>query len=354
MNVSPAKSSFRSALLFLTALATGFASPLFAAAYVVSNLNDAGAGSFRQAVLDADAAVGADTITFSVDGTITLATILAPLADTAGLSIDGTGHTVTISGNNAVGIFFTLPAASLTLNRLTLANASANGGALFNLGVTVISNSAFLNNAAPGGFGGAINAASGTMTIVNTTFSGNSAVGGFGGTLFSNGATLQIVNSTIVGNAQGVHNNGGGSFSVRNTIIANNTDGNCAGSAVINDGNNLDSAATCGWTNVNGSMSSTAPLVGALGANGGPTQTFALLGGSPAIDGVTFNVPNSAPANDQRGVARPQGGAYDIGAYEVAVLVPAGPVVPVPTLNVWILVGVMAAAMGVALRRRQG
>ena len=48
-----------------------------------------------------------------------------------------------------------------------------------------------------------------------------------------------------------------------------------------------------------------------LGDYGGPTETLALLPGSPAIDaGTTTN----APSSDQRGFARV--GAVDIGAFE--------------------------------------
>ncbi len=102
-------------------------------------------------------------------------------------------------------------------------------------------------------------------------------------------------------------------MTLRNTIVANSVGaGNCGG-AITNGGNNIDSAATCGWGAVSGSMSSTNPLLGALANNGGPTATFALLPGSPAIDGVTFSAPNSAPSTDQRGLARPRGLRYDIG-----------------------------------------
>jgi LPXTG-site transpeptidase (sortase) family protein len=72
-------------------------------------------------------------------------------------------------------------------------------------------------------------------------------------------------------------------------------------------------------------MSNTDPLLLPLSNYGGPTQTFALRPGSPAIDGVTYNAPNSAPATDQRGAARPQYFGYDIGAYEYQV--PNPPVV---------------------------
>jgi hypothetical protein len=54
------------------------------------------------------------------------------------------------------------------------------------------------------------------------------------------------------------------------------------------------------------------PQIGALADNGGPTFTRALLAGSPAR-----NAGAACPAADQRGIARPQGSACDIGAYEV-------------------------------------
>ena len=132
---------------------------------------------------------------------------------------------------------------------------------------------------------------------------------------------LTITNSTFSGNnGAGVYNNGSGGVTLRNTIVANSVEtGNCSG-VTTNGGNNIDEGTTCGWGVVAGSMSTTNPMLGALATNGGPTRTFALLAGSPAIDGVTFSAPNSAPSTHQRGVARPQGVRYDIGAYEYSSL----------------------------------
>jgi len=67
-------------------------------------------------------------------------------------------------------------------------------------------------------------------------------------------------------------------------------------------------------------MGNTDPLLGTLEDNGGPTQTHALLGGSPAIDMGDDVICAAAPVDgiDQRGVARPYGAACDIGAFEDA------------------------------------
>jgi hypothetical protein len=77
-------------------------------------------------------------------------------------------------------------------------------------------------------------------------------------------------------------------------------------------GHNLDSGTGCGVTGA-GDLSGVNPLLGPLASNGGPTQTMALLSGSPAIDAGDDG---ACPSNDQRGVTRPQGSHCDIGAYE--------------------------------------
>src|SRR6185503_5687368 len=71
---------------------------------------------------------------------------------------------------------------------------------------------------------------------------------------------------------------------------------------------------------VNGDIVNPNPLLGTLGSNGGPTQTIALLAGSPAIGHgnsavcATFG-PGKVNGVDQRGLPRPAS-ACAIGAYE--------------------------------------
>ena len=145
----------------------------------------------------------------------------------------------------------------------------------------------------------------GQAMLTNVTLAGNSA---------SRGAT---------GHAQGggIFNGPNGSVVLRNTIVANNTarDGaapvlmNCAG-GMTDGGHNLDDGTSCGFTAANGSLSNTDPPLDPAGLrdDGGPTQTIALLPGSPAIDAGG----PGCPPTDQRGVSRPHGAACDIGAYE--------------------------------------
>uniref|UniRef100_UPI003569B55B choice-of-anchor Q domain-containing protein n=1 Tax=Actinotalea sp. TaxID=1872145 RepID=UPI003569B55B len=82
---------------------------------------------------------------------------------------------------------------------------------------------------------------------------------------------------------------------------------------ITSGGNNVISDGSC---NPNGTtdQSSTDALLGPLADNGGPTLTHALGAGSPAIDAADAG---TSPATDQRGVARPQGAGFDVGAFEL-------------------------------------
>ena len=116
-------------------------------------------------------------MTFSCSGTIILTANIAIVADT---TIDGSGQTVTISGNNAVRVFYVEPGITFKLNRLTVADgwASDGGGILNDGGTVTVSNSVFSGNSVQGmddgGEGGAIYN-NGTVTVNNSAFTGNSA-----------------------------------------------------------------------------------------------------------------------------------------------------------------------------------
>ncbi len=230
----------------------------------------------------------------------------------------------------------------------------------------VVSDSTISANNTNGGSGAGLHIG-GSATITNTTISGNDARGlggyyGDGGGIEARFAFLTIVNSTIVGNASG--DEGGGIYAsarakLKNTIVANNTappppghgGPNCSGFPVserITLGHNLDSDDS-NWCLFDGpgDLTNTDPKLGPLADNGGPTQTHALLPGSPAIDAGDDA---DCPATDQRGESRPKDGngdgsaVCDIGAYEHEAA-PAGtptatatstpPATPTPAVSTW-------------------
>ena len=208
-----------------------------------------------------------------------------------------------------------------------------------------------------------------TATISGVTVTGGSVSctnsGGFscvaqGGGLFNSG-TLTLTNSTVSGNtvscsgsctAAGSGLWSQGTATLTATIIAKQLLGSdCFAfffTSITSNGFNLDSDNTCNLTGTGDQPGVTNPLLGPLANNGGPTQTQALLTGSPAIDAVTSGCP--PPATDQRGVSRPQGPHCDIGAYELVQTNAA-----IPTLSEWAQLAMLTLLFGgglFALRRR--
>jgi CSLREA domain-containing protein/uncharacterized repeat protein (TIGR01451 family) len=220
---------------------------------------------------------------------------------------------------------------TLTNNSFVANSAFFFGGALFyGDGDLTASGNAFTGNTAEDG-GAILAEASGppsaTASLFNNTFDGNSA-SDVGGALANEGnaAAWSFYNNTLAHNQASVRGGGiyapgdvgPGSFNTNNNV-ADNVGGDCvaAGEAITaaeDPGNNLDSDGSCFGQNT-GDLTNTNPDLGPLADNGGPTETDALLAGSPAI-----NAGNDAhcPASDQRGVARPQGAHCDIGAFEAA------------------------------------
>lgn len=233
------------------------------------------------------------------------------------IGIGGVANIVdsTFTGNSNPGIF------------------GLEGGAIFSGGTLTVRNSTFNgnNSTVHSSFGGAIaNDNAGSLTVINSTFYGNG--GQHGAAIFSPGPNAKVINSTIVANGAASDDGAvvyaeGGTLSVVNSIIANNPPGNCFNFAIIGGHHNLETGTTttCGTNSILAN-----PLLGPLADNGGPTQTLALLTGSPALGAADNAICQAAPPNgagnlDQRAVTRPQGNGCDIGAFELAPAALAAP-----------------------------
>jgi hypothetical protein len=236
-------------------------------------------------------------------------------------------------GNDGYGgAIYNCPESTMTIINTTISgNTAEEGGGICNGGALTISNSTISENIARNLKGGGIRNY-GALAITNSTICGNraSGVGGgiHNGRLFGPSGTVMISNSTISQNIAG-QSDGGGIFSDRNgttaelqnSIVANNAGSDCHGT-MTSDGYNLSSDDSCGF-NATGDLENTDPNLGALQDNGGPTQTMALLPGSPAID--AGNPDGCADRQgrllrtDQRGQPRPDredSAGCDMGAYE--------------------------------------
>ena len=156
--------------------------------FTVGNLNDSGPGSFRQTLLDANAA-GGGTISFDagLTGTIVLTTALPDLGN------------VVIKGPGA---------SSLTIQRSTIASASEF--VIFNIpaGVTAGLSGLSLSNGKSLGAGGVRNG--GTVTIEDCDLSGNTSTGStfparIDGAALTNleGGTMTVTNSNFTNNSGG-------------------------------------------------------------------------------------------------------------------------------------------------------
>jgi hypothetical protein len=198
------------------------------------------------------------------------------------------------------------------------------GGAIANIGGTVtVDSSSVANNRAEDNSGGGIYTYS-TLVIDNSTITGNSANNGpvgYGGGIYVIYGGVSIANSTIAGNTASGRGGGiatlGAAPTARDTILADNQSpsGPDLSTYLASLGHNLIGNTQGGSGFDPTDLLNVDPLLGPLQDNGGPTQTMALLPGSPAIDAGDNT---DAPMWDQRGPGFPRiiHGVIDIGAFE--------------------------------------
>ncbi len=245
------------------------------------------------------------------------------------------GNTANVSGGGVGN-----SGGTMTLSNSTLSGNSAgsSGGGIFNGGSLTVSGCTVSANSTYGGvaFGGGIDQAGGTLELINSTVAGNDA--GTGGGIYDSANGLTVINSTIAYNQDGGGapagiDNAGGSPILDNTIVAWNTvfSGGLNPPELDTGGTPFTSTSAYNLIGVDttGSFSGNGNLLGVTNAglgiladNGGPTQTVALLAGSPAIDAGSVALAVDQNGNplttDQRGNGYPRvvNGTVDIGAFQ--------------------------------------
>lgn len=212
----------------------------------VTNANNAGAGSFRQAVLDV-AADGAIIFDASLNGTTI--TLLTEVTIDKNIVINGSGNENTIISGNGTTRVLLITAGNVTLNNLTTTDGSTldSGGAISITGGTTMINNSIISDSQAMGIlatqgGGGIYVTNGSLTLNASTVTNNAAMGtsgSGGGILVGTGGSLTVNGSVISDN---MANRAGGGIEVNAAAAVNislndtTLDGNTAGSNPGNGG----------------------------------------------------------------------------------------------------------------------
>jgi Right handed beta helix region len=325
---------------------------------IVANNADTGAGSLRQAFIDASSggvdqnndvqiivpapvgqinlssqllydggATGAQPLTLSGGGNTVHQTVAnRVIADVSTGLLTVSGLTITGGQDNGGGVN---TSGSLTITNVQISgNSGVTGGVLVG-GSLTMTNSTISGNTSSNAGGAAGAEADGSATVINSTISGNSAPTGFGGITAN---TVTLVYATITDNTGVSTANvraATGTFDSFGSVVASPHLGpNCA-NAATSHGFNLedDAAATCGFSTATADLApGTNPNLGSLAANGGPTQTLLPQAGSALIDAIPSahcgdgnTLAGFTITTDQRGLPRPDSASpnCDIGAVEV-------------------------------------
>ena len=276
--------------------------------------------TLREAVINAayqddltlgDCAPGLDneTIDFSVNGTIT---VIEPLYLDGDMTIDGTGHSITLDGDDAHTIVAT-DGSHHIFKHLTFINGNATklytsgkvgGGAIAKGGgILTVMNCHFENNHSDD-YGGAM-ATDDEVNVINSSFTANSADKS-GGAIYAGFAYVTIAGSTFTDNSvTSSADFGGGGIAVRKNnrgggldVTGSTFDGNFAvrGAAIrVDTIQNFVTNST--FTNNWGSSGSVGAALHAKSATYVTNSTFymnnSLAGGSLHNDGGDLTIRNS-------------------------------------------------------------
>ncbi|HEY7007797.1 MAG TPA: choice-of-anchor Q domain-containing protein [Jatrophihabitantaceae bacterium] len=322
---------------------------------------DCGAGGDLQAAINGAKAGTIISISGTCRGTFTVGkNLVLKGVSAAVLDAQGAGTTLTVvggkvrvtklvvtggralavtpgaEGEEGPGGILNLGAGTLTLVHVSTISSNVGGtgvtnGVAASATLTITDSTVTGNESYPDA--GGIENDGGSVTLTRSTIAYNSSRNSSGGGIGNYGGTFRVIDSTISGNATdesggGIINYGTATFS--GTILAGNTQSdddrqdNCAGAGTfMSNGYNIF-GTPCGAaapTDLVGTFAQPIDAVlKALGNYGGPTQTMVPRPSSPAVNkipvGASGGVCPDSGTTDQRGIARPQSGACDIGSVE--------------------------------------
>jgi hypothetical protein len=167
------------------------------------------------------------------------------------MTINGESQTGTIiNGTGTNWIFYVNPGINLTLNNLTITNATReSGGAIYNYGNVSVTNSILTSNTATN-YGGAIYNY-GNVSVTDTSFTGNTA--SLGGAINNRFGSVSVSGSAISGNT--AYYMGGGIYNYANTVTVSDStiSDNTAlfGGGIFNTGNVTVSGSTISGNTAN-------------------------------------------------------------------------------------------------------
>lgn len=224
------------------------------------------------------------------------------------------GGEVVVDGAGASRVMDLRGGITVEIDGLTITGGSSgNGAGIRTRSDLTIRNSTITGNS--GSNGGGLFHRAGALRMENVTVSGNTSNNHGGGLDLRAGA--ELIHVTVANNA--ANNQGGGlrsrsgTVSLANTIVADNTQGSggMVMGTITSVGVNLVEGGCSGCT---GTDLTGDPTLLPLASNGGTSESHALDPSSIAIDA---GAAGSGLPTDQRGVARPTGAGFDLGAYEV-------------------------------------
>jgi len=278
-------------------------------------------------------------------------------------TVSGNGAWAGVGGISSGG---TKPSLTL-LNSTVSGNSGQDAGGISNGGTLTMMNSSVSGNTSWAGVGGIVNSGyTASSSLTNSTVSGNtgSLCDGIDNEGRTSSRIVTMTNSTVLGEngsvcanvlytgktagdlgltqnmdigaggagggpgggAAGTGGTGGGGgtggsggtggypgkFTLATSLILGDCDAD-----ISSNGYNVESPGnTCGFdTNKGDQVGVQDPMLGPLQDNGGPTETHALLPGSPAINRIPWF--DCEVETDQRGEPRPGGTMCDVGAFEV-------------------------------------